>query len=452
MAVLEGKVWRYGDNIDTDVIIPARYLNTFDPKELAYHCMVDIDPTFAKEVKAGDIMVGGRNFGCGSSREHAPVAIKASGIPVIIAESFARIFYRNGINVGLPLLEIGKDVEKIHAGDILKVDLSIGFQFEWKEAGGTAYDHTGSPLPEETIESCRKADAVLFGAVGGDQWDHLTPDLRPEKAILGLRKQLGLYVNLRPVRISDSMIDYSPLKPEIAKGTDIMIVRELVGGIYFGDRCESEIHNGAERAWDLENYSVPEVERIARFAFEAARKRKNHVTSVDKSNVLATSRLWRRTVIRVHDEEYPDVKLDHMYVDNCAQQFAIHPSFFDVVVTGNMFGDILSDEMAEIAGSLGMLPSASLREDSFGLYEPSGGSAPDIAGQNIANPLATILSAAMLLRYSLNLTKEADAIEDAVAEALRTGFRTGDIMEDGVEGLTCLHTDEMGDKIASLIR
>lgn len=248
---------------------------------------------------------------------------------------------------------IGQEITEETVRVLEKIDeiYKIGFQFEWKEAGGTAYDHTGSPLPEETIESCRKADAVLFGAVGGDQWDHLTPDLRPEKAILGLRKQLGLYVNLRPVRISDSMIDYSPLKPEIVKGTDIMIVRELVGGIYFGDRCESEIHNGAERAWDLENYSVPEVERIARFAFEAARKRKNHVTSVDKSNVLATSRLWRRTVIRVHDEEYPDVKLDHMYVDNCAQQFAIHPSFFDVVVTGNMFGDILSDEAAVLSGS-----------------------------------------------------------------------------------------------------
>ena len=341
---------------------------------------------------------------------------------------------------------IGQEITEETVRVLEKIDEihKIGFQFEWKEAGGTAYDHTGFPLPEETIESCRKADAVLFGAVGGDQWDHLTPDLRPEKAILGLRKQLGLYVNLRPVRISDSMIDYSPLKPEIAKGTDIMIVRELVGGIYFGDRCESEIHNGDERAWDLENYSVPEVERIARFAFEAARKRKNHVTSVDKSNVLATSRLWRRTVIRVHDEEYPDVKLDHMYVDNCAQQFAIHPSFFDVVVTGNMFGDILSDEASVITGSIGMLPSASLGTGNPGLFEPIHGSAPDIAGQGKANPLATILSAAMMLRLAFDMDAEAAAIEGAVHKVLSDGFRTGDIME---AGKTQLSTPAMGDNI-----
>ena len=341
---------------------------------------------------------------------------------------------------------IGQEITEETVRVLEKIDeiYKIGFQFEWKEAGGTAYDHTGFPLPEETIESCRKADAVLFGAVGGDQWDHLTPDLRPEKAILGLRKQLGLYVNLRPVRISDSMIDYSPLKPEIAKGTDIMIVRELVGGIYFGDRCESEIHNGAERAWDLENYSVPEVERIARFAFEAARKRKNHVTSVDKSNVLATSRLWRRTVIRVHDEEYPDVKLDHMYVDNCAQQFAIHPSFFDVVVTGNMFGDILSDEASVITGSIGMLPSASLGTGNPGLFEPIHGSAPDIAGQGKANPLATILSAAMMLCLAFDMDAEAAAIEGAVHKVLSDGFRTGDIME---AGKTQLSTTAMGDKV-----
>ena len=258
------------------------------------------------------------------------------------------------------------------------------------------------------------------------------PSLRPEKAILGLRKALGLYVNLRPVKIQDSMIEYSPLKPEIAKGTDIMIVRELVGGIYFGDRCESEIHNGAERAWDLENYSVPEVDRITRFAMEAARKRHGHVTSVDKSNVLATSRLWRRTVIKIHDEDYPDVQLDHMYVDNCAQQFAIHPSFFDVVVTGNLFGDILSDEAAVLSGSIGMLPSASIGNETS-LYEPIHGSAPDNAGKGIANPIATILSAAMLLRYSLNEDKAADAIEAAVNQALDDGYRTGDIYKEGMK-------------------
>ena len=345
---------------------------------------------------------------------------------------------------------IGQEITEETVRVLEKIDeiYKIGFQFEWKEAGGTAYDHTGFPLPEETIESCRKADAVLFGAVGGDQWDHLTPDLRPEKAILGLRKQLGLYVNLRPVRISDSMIDYSPLKPEIAKGTDIMIVRELVGGIYFGDRCESEIHNGDERAWDLENYSVPEVERIARFAFEAARKRKNHVTSVDKSNVLATSRLWRRTVIRVHDEEYPDVKLDHMYVDNCAMQLVKDPAQFDVILTENMFGDILSDEASMVTGSIGMLSSASLNDTKFGLYEPSHGSAPDIAGKDLANPIATVLSAAMMLRYTFDLDKEAEAVEEAVRKVLAEGYRTGDIMS---EGCTLVGCSKMGDLLAERI-
>lgn len=329
---------------------------------------------------------------------------------------------------------IGTEITDAAVEVLKKIDdiYKIGLTYEWKDAGGAAYDKFGEPLPQDTIDVCKKADAILFGAVGGDQWDHLEPSLRPEKAILGLRKALGLYVNLRPVKIQDSMIEYSPLKPEIAKGTDIMIVRELVGGIYFGDRCESEIHNGAERAWDLENYSVPEVDRITRFAMEAARKRHGHVTSVDKSNVLATSRLWRRTVIKIHDEDYPDVQLDHMYVDNCAQQFAIHPSFFDVVVTGNLFGDILSDEAAVLSGSIGMLPSASIGNETS-LYEPIHGSAPDIAGKGIANPIATILSAAMLLRYSLNEDKAADAIEAAVNQALDDGYRTGDIYKDGMK-------------------
>lgn len=316
----------------------------------------------------------------------------------------------------------------------------MDFTYEWKDAGGTAYDKYGVPLPEETVNACRRGDGILFGAVGGDQWDHLEPSLRPEKAILGLRKSLGLYVNLRPVKIQDSMIEYSPLKPEIARGTDIMIVRELVGGIYFGKRCESEINDGVERAWDVESYSVPEVERITRFAMEAARKRHGHVTSVDKSNVLASSRLWRRTAVRVHDEEYPDIQLDHMYVDNCAQQFAIHPSFFDVVVTSNMFGDILSDEAAVLSGSIGMLPSASIGKETS-LYEPIHGSAPDIAGKGIANPIATILSAAMMLRYSFNEDRAADAIEKAVNHTLEDGYRTGDIYREGMkkvdgEGMT----------------
>lgn len=337
---------------------------------------------------------------------------------------------------------IGREVTDGAVEILKKIDeiYHLDFTYEWKDAGGTAYDKYGVPLPEETVEACRKGDGILFGAVGGDRWDHLEPSLRPEKAILGLRKSLGLYVNLRPVKIQDSMIEYSPLKPEIARGTDIMIVRELVGGIYFGKRCESEIDGGVERAWDVESYSVPEVERITRFAMEAAKKRRGHVTSVDKSNVLASSRLWRRTAIRIHDEEYPDVKLDHMYVDNCAQQFAIHPSFFDVVVTSNMFGDILSDEAAVLSGSIGMLPSASIGKETS-LYEPIHGSAPDIAGKGIANPIATILSAAMMLRYSFNEEEAAEAIEKAVNETLEDGYRTGDIYKDSMkkvngEGMT----------------
>lgn len=339
---------------------------------------------------------------------------------------------------------IGQEVTGEAVRVLQKVDemFHLGLTYEWKDAGGTSYDKYGTPLTEETIEACRNADAVLFGAVGGDQWDYLEPNLRPEKAILGLRKELGLYVNLRPVKISDSMIEYSPLKPEIARGTDILIVRELVGGIYFGKRCESMMENGVESAWDMETYSVPEVERITRFAMEAARKRKGRVTSVDKSNVLASSRLWRRTVNKVH-EEYEDVNLDHMYVDNCAQQFAIHPAYFDVVVTTNMFGDILSDEAAVLSGSVGMLPSASIGEQTS-LYEPIHGSAPDIQGKGIANPIATILSAAMLLRYSLNEDKAADTIEKAVAAALDKGYRTGDIYREGMKKVS---TIEMTDAI-----
>lgn len=306
---------------------------------------------------------------------------------------------------------------------------NLELEFESHPAGGTAYDLCGTPLPDETLNAAKAADAVLFGAVGGPKWDDVDPTLRPEKAVLGLRKGLGLYANLRPVKINDALVEYSPLKEEIARGTDVLIVRELIGGIYFGDKCESEIHNGVERAWDLENYSVPEVERIVKFAMEAAKKRRGKVTSVDKSNVLATSRLWRRTAAKVA-ADYPDVKLDNLYVDNCAMQLAINPSQFDVIVTGNLFGDILSDEAAVLSGSIGMLPSASIGE-STSLYEPIHGSAPDIAGKGIANPLATILSAAMLLRYSLNENDAAQTIEDAVEKTLAQGWRTPDLYKEG---------------------
>lgn len=339
-----------------------------------------------------------------------------------------------GDGIGKEITDSAVEILK-KADEIYHLDLS----YTYKDAGGTAYDKYGVPLPDDTVETAKASDAVLFGAVGGDKWDSLAPELRPERAILGLRKSLGLYVNLRPVKVFDILAEYSPLKEEIAKGTDLLIVRELIGGIYFGDKCESEIHNGAERAWDLENYSVPEVDRITRFAMEAARKRRSKVTSVDKSNVLATSRLWRRTVTAI-GKEYPDVTLDHLYVDNCAMQLAIHPSQFDVIVTGNLFGDILSDEAAVLSGSIGMLPSASIGECTS-LYEPIHGSAPDIAGKGIANPSATILSAAMLLRYSLGEDKAADAIENAVETALQEGYRTPDLYKEGfkkvdTEGMT----------------
>lgn len=315
---------------------------------------------------------------------------------------------------------------------------SLDLEYIYKDAGGTAYDKFGVPLPDDTLEACKAADGVLFGAVGGDKWDNVDPALRPEKAILGLRKGLGLYANLRPVKVADSLVEYSPLKPELVKGVDLVIVRELVGGIYFGDRCESEMKDGVERAWDMENYSTPEVERISKLAFETARLRRGKVTSVDKANVLATSRLWRRTVANVA-KDFSDVELNNMYVDNCAMQLATHPSQFDVIVTGNLFGDILSDEAAVVGGSIGMMPSASIGECTS-LFEPIHGSAPDIAGKGIANPVGTVLSAAMLLRYSLHEEEAAKAIENAVDKALDAGWRTADLWREGFKKAS---TEEM---------
>ena len=326
---------------------------------------------------------------------------------------------------------IGKEITDSAVEVLKKVDEKFGrgLSYTYKDAGGTAYDKFGTPLPEDTIEACKASDGVLFGAVGGDKWDNVDPALRPEKAILGLRKNLGVYANVRPVKVADALVEYSPLKPELVKGVDLVIVRELIGGIYFGDKCESEQHNGAERAWDLENYSVPEVDRIAKLAFETAKLRRGKVTSVDKANVLATSRLWRRTVAKLA-ESYPDVELNNLYVDNCAMQLAIRPTQFDVIVTGNLFGDILSDEAAVVGGSIGMMPSASIGT-STSLYEPIHGSAPDIAGKGIANPMGTIFSAAMLLRYSLHEEEAAKAIEAAVDKALADGYRTPDLWKEG---------------------
>lgn len=303
-------------------------------------------------------------------------------------------------------------------------------------AGGSAIDACGVPLPEETVQGCLASDSVLLGAVGGPKWDGLPGDRRPEKALLGLRSALGLYTNLRPARLYAPLRESCPLRADIvAEGFDLMMVRELTGGIYFGERGRREGAYGPE-AYDTEAYSVMEIERIARAAFDAARKRRGHVTSIDKANVLETSRLWRETVHRVA-EDYPDVALSDMLVDNAAMQLVRRPSQFDVVVTSNMFGDILSDEASQITGSIGLLPSASLGATKRGLYEPIHGSAPDIAGQDRANPIATILSAAMMLRYSFELAGEADCIERAVDSALADGLRTADIAAPGAESLGC---------------
>ena len=310
--------------------------------------------------------------------------------------------------------------------------------------GGCAIDATGVPLPQETIDICKASDSVLLGAVGGPKWDNCKE--RPEKGLLGIRKALGLYSNLRPSILKPQLKDASPLKDEKLKnGHNVMVVRELTGGIYFGER-----KNAPDGTWasDEEKYSVEEVSRIAKIAFETAMLRDKRVVSVDKANVLDSSKLWRRTVEEVA-KEYPQVELSHMYVDNAAMQLAINPAQFDVIVTSNIFGDILSDLSSAIAGSIGMLPSASLGATKCGMYEPIHGSAPDIAGMNIANPLGTILSAAMMLRYSFNMAKEADAIEAAVNAVLDAGYRTGDIYEDGTKKVTC---SEMGDLVVANIK
>ena len=310
--------------------------------------------------------------------------------------------------------------------------------------GDCAIDATGVPLPEETVAKCKASDSVLLGAVGGPKWDNQPGNNRPEAGLLGIRGALGLFANLRPSVIFGPLKSASPIKDDIiGDNMDIMIVRELTGGIYFGERGRKEV-GGQPAAWDTEQYTVSEVERIARVAFDLAMKRDKRVTSVDKANVLESSRLWRETVIRV-SKDYPEVTLNHMYVDNCAMQLVRNPKQFDVIVTSNIFGDILSDEASMIAGSIGMLASASLSGGKLGLYEPIHGSAPDIAGQNIANPLATILSVAMMLRYSLGQSEAAEAIEAAVAEVLKTN-RTPDIFEEGMTKVTC---EEMGDLVCA---
>jgi len=330
--------------------------------------------------------------------------------------------------------------------------LDLQFEMETALVGGAAYDAHGHPLPEATLKLAKDADAVLFGAVGDWKYDKLERQFRPEQAILGLRKNLGLFANFRPAICYEQLVGASSLKPELISGLDILIIRELTGDIYFGQprgrRTAVDGHfPGAEEAFDTMRYSRPEVERIARVAFEAARKRSKRVTSVDKANVLETFQFWKDIVTEV-GKEYPDVALDHMYVDNAAMQLVKEPKKFDVVVTGNMFGDILSDEAAMLTGSIGMLPSASLNASSQGLYEPSHGSAPDIAGKGVANPLATILSAAMMLRFSLQQPEAADRIESAVKSVLASGLRTGDIWSEGTKRVG---TREMGDAVVAAI-
>lgn len=343
--------------------------------------------------------------------------------------------------------EIVTEAEKV----LNRIGELYGHTFAYTDilAGGCAIDATGVPLPEESVEIALQSDSVLLGAVGGPKWDGLPGSMRPEKALLGLRSKLGLFANVRPAKLYRALADACPLKPEISEnGIDLVIVRELTGGLYFGERGRKDGGELGEVAFDELEYSKMEIERIGRVAFELARKRRKKVTSVDKANVIETSRLWRETMHAL-SKEYEDVEFEDMLVDNCAMQLVRNPAQFDVIVTENMFGDILSDEASMTTGSIGMLPSSSLGSTTRGMYEPIHGSAPDIAGQNKANPIATILSCAMMLRDSFDLTAEAVAIENAVAQVLNEGWRTSDIMDENGK---LLGTREMGDKIIEYLK
>lgn len=330
-----------------------------------------------------------------------------------------------------------------------RVAEKFGHQFDYTyvDIGGCSIDKFGVPITDEGMALCKTSDSVLLGAVGGPKWDSCPPAIRPEKALLAVRKELGLFANLRPTKLFSQLADASPLKKEVVGGgIDLLIVRELTGGVYFGQRKTEEV-NGELVATDFMPYSEHEIERIGRVAFETAMKRRKRLASVDKANVLDTSRLWRKTMHRLA-EEYPEVEYSDVLVDNTAMQLIKNPTQFDVLVTENMFGDILSDEASMLTGSIGMMPSASLSSGTLGMYEPIHGSAPDIAGMNVANPLGTILSAAMMLRYSFNMAEEADAIEAAVNQVLSDGYRTGDIMQEGCRKVLC---SEMGDLVTERI-
>ena len=348
----------------------------------------------------------------------------------------------------LPGDGIGVEIVPQAVKALQAISEKYGHTFDFTEAlvGGAAYDAQGHPLPEATLALCEASDAVLLGAIGGPKWDNLPVELRPELgALLPLRKELALYANLRPCIIFPPLMHASTLKEEILQGVDILVIRELTGGIYFGEKSREKTAEG-QKATDVLTYSTYEIERIVRFAFDAARQRTGRLCSVDKANVLESSRLWRETVMDI-SPEYADVEVTHMYVDNCSMQLIRNPRQFDVIVTENMFGDILTDEASMLTGSIGMLPSASIGGE-VGLYEPAHGSAPDIAGQNKANPLATILSAGMLLRYSLKLEKEAQAIEQAVRQVIDEGYRTPDLVQPGMK---ILGTNEIGDLVAQTI-
>jgi 3-isopropylmalate dehydrogenase len=345
----------------------------------------------------------------------------------------------------LPGDGIGQEVtaEAVRVLRAVAKNSSASFEFEQALVGGAAIDATGTPLPPASLELCRSADAILFGSVGGPKWDNLPQEQRAERGLLALRKELDLYANLRPATCFPMLVDASPLKASVVEGTDIMVIRELTGGLYFGEpRGRTALAGGGERGVNTMVYTTPEIERVARVGFDVARKRRKRLASVDKANVLAVSQLWREVVTAVA-RDYPDVTLEHVLVDNCAMALVHKPTHFDTIVTENTFGDILSDEAAILAGSMGMLPSASIG-GRVGLYEPVHGTAPDIAGQGIANPIAAVLSAAMLLRYSLNMVPEADRVETAVRRVLEQGHRTRDIAGQGDK---VLGTREMGDLI-----
>ena len=324
------------------------------------------------------------------------------------------------------------------------------FECEEELLGGASYDAHGIPMTEPALRLATRSDAVLLGAVGGPKWDPLPFEVRPERALLGLRKTLGLFANLRPAKVFGPLLDASPLRRELVEGIDLMVVRELTGGIYFGEPRGVRMIDGVETGINTEVYTRPEIERVARVAFDLARKRRGQVTSVDKSNVLEATELWRKIVTEVHDREFADVQLSHMLVDNCAMQLIRWPGQFDVIVTTNLFGDILTDEASMITGSIGMLPSASLG-GAVGLYEPIHGSAPDIAGKGVANPLATILSIAMMLKYTFAMSEESDRIERAVEQVLAEGYRTPDIYREG-PGIRRVGTPDIGEQVRRILQ